>query len=62
MVTLDIVVHYNIGVWDGTVSDMLETDHITVLFHIVDHVKIRNLSETVEKLQSGIGFKALPQN
>jgi hypothetical protein len=62
MVTLDIVVHQNIRVSDGTVSDNLETDHIPVIFHIMGHAKIRNLSEPVEKVKSGIGFKALPQN
>jgi hypothetical protein len=59
---LDIVVYQNIRVSDVTVSDILESGHLPVVSHILDHGKIRNLSELVEKLQSGIGFKALPQN
>jgi hypothetical protein len=46
---LDIVVHQNIRVSDVNVSDILNTDHLPTVFHILDHVKIRNLSEPVEK-------------
>jgi hypothetical protein len=46
---LDIVVHQNIRVSDVTVSDILDSDHLPIVFHIRDHVKIRNLSEPVEK-------------
>jgi hypothetical protein len=46
---LDIVVHKNIRVSDVIVSDILNSDHIPIIFHILDHVKIRNLSEPIEK-------------
>jgi hypothetical protein len=45
---LDIVVHQNIRVSDVTVSDFLDSDHMPIIFHILDHVKIRNLSEPIE--------------
>jgi hypothetical protein len=59
---LDIVVHQNIRVSDVGVSDICDSDHLPIVFHILDHVKIRNLSEPIEKSQIGIGFKALPLN
>jgi hypothetical protein len=46
---LDIVVHQNIRVADVTVSDIFFSDHLHIIFHILDHVKIRNLSEPIEK-------------
>jgi hypothetical protein len=41
---LDIVVHQNIGV-----SDVIVLDYLPIIFHILDHVKITNLSEPIEK-------------
>jgi hypothetical protein len=32
------------------VSDILDSDHLARIFHILDHVKTENLSEPVEKL------------
>jgi hypothetical protein len=46
---LDIVVHQNIRVADVIISDILDSHHLPIIFHILDHVKIRNLSETTEK-------------
>jgi hypothetical protein len=46
---LDIVVRQNIRVSDVIVSDILDSDYLPILFHILDHAKIRNLSEPVEK-------------
>jgi hypothetical protein len=42
---LDIVVHQNIRVSDVIVSDILDSDHLPIIFHILDHVKIRTLLE-----------------
>jgi hypothetical protein len=36
---LNIVVHQNIRVSNVIVSDILDSDHIPIAFHIVDHVK-----------------------
>jgi hypothetical protein len=46
---LDIVVHQNIRVLDGIVCYILDSDHLPVIFHILHNVKIRNLSEPIEK-------------
>jgi hypothetical protein len=60
---LYIVVHKNITMSDITVSDILDPDHLPIIFHIRDHVKIRNFSEPIGKIiQIGIGFKASPRN
>jgi hypothetical protein len=57
---LDIVVHQNITVSDVIVSDILDTDHLPIVFHILDHVKIRNLSEPVKKFTDWERFQSLP--
>jgi hypothetical protein len=46
---LDIVVHQNMRVSDVIVSDIFDSDHLPITFQILDHVKIRNLSELIEK-------------
>jgi hypothetical protein len=50
---LDIVVHKNIRVSDVIFSDILDSDYLPIVFHILDHVKIRNLSEPTEKFRLG---------
>jgi hypothetical protein len=54
---LDIVVHQNIIVSDVTVSDILDSDYLPIVFHILDHVKIRNLSVPIEKGTCPVGNK-----
>jgi hypothetical protein len=56
---LDIVGHQNIRVSDVIVSDILYSDHLPILFHILDHVKIRNLSEPIEKFTDCERFQSL---
>jgi hypothetical protein len=46
---LDIVVHQNVRLSEVIVSDVLDSDHLLILFHIFDHVTSRNLSEPIEK-------------
>jgi hypothetical protein len=46
---LDIVVHQNIRVSNVIVSDILDSDRLPIIFRILDHVKIKNLSEPIEK-------------
>jgi hypothetical protein len=59
-VVLDIVIHQNsIRVSDVIVSDILDADHLPVVFHILDHVKITNLSEPVEKFTDWDWFQSL---
>jgi hypothetical protein len=45
----DTVVHQNIRLSGVVVSDILDSDHLPVVFHILDHVKTKNLLEPVEK-------------
>jgi hypothetical protein len=56
---LDIVVHQNIRVSDVIVSDILVSDHLSTVFRMQDHVKIRNLSEPVEKFTDWDQFQSL---
>jgi hypothetical protein len=46
---LDIVVYQNISVLDVVVSNILDSNYLPIVFHILDHVKIRNLLEPTEK-------------
>jgi hypothetical protein len=41
------------------VSDILDSDHLPITFHILDHVKIRNLSEPIEKFTDWDRFQSL---
>jgi hypothetical protein len=45
----EIMDHQNIRLSDIIVSDILDSDHLLIVLHILDHVKTRNLSEPVEK-------------
>jgi hypothetical protein len=40
------------------VSDILDSDHLPVIFHILDHVKIRNLSDPIEKFTDWDQFQS----
>jgi hypothetical protein len=53
------VVHLNIRESDAIVSDILDTDHIRIVFHILDHVKIRTLSEPIEKFTEWYRLRSL---
>jgi exonuclease III len=46
---LDIVVGHNMRLSGVIISDILDSDHLPVVFHILDHIKIKSLSEPVEK-------------
>jgi hypothetical protein len=56
---LDIVVHQNISVSDVIVSIILDSDNLQIIFHILDHVKIKNHSEPIEKFTNWIWFRSL---
>jgi hypothetical protein len=57
---LGIVVPQNVRLLEVVVSDVLDSDHLPIIFHILDHVTIRNLSDPVEKVTACDRFKALP--
>jgi hypothetical protein len=40
---LDIVVHKNIRLSNVIVSDILLSDHQPIIFHILDHVRTKNV-------------------
>jgi endonuclease/exonuclease/phosphatase family metal-dependent hydrolase len=45
---LDIMVHKNIRLSNVVVSDILYSDHLKIVFHILDHVRTKNVSEPLE--------------
>jgi hypothetical protein len=56
---LDIVVRQNISLSAVIVSDTLDSHHVPVVSHILDHVKTKNLSESVEKFTDWERFQNL---
>jgi hypothetical protein len=56
---LDIVVHQNVRMSEVIVSDVLDSDHLPILFRILDHVTTRNLSEPIEKFTDWERFQSL---
>jgi hypothetical protein len=56
---LDIAVHQNIRVSDIIVSDISDSDHLPIVFHILDHIKIKNISEPIEKFTDWYRFQNL---
>jgi hypothetical protein len=38
----------------------LDSDHLPIIFHILNHVKIRNISEPIEKFTDWDRFQSLP--
>jgi hypothetical protein len=55
---LDIVVHKNIRLSDVIVSDILDLDHLPIMFHILDHVRTKHNSKPFEKFTNWGGLKA----
>jgi hypothetical protein len=39
----DIVVHKNVRLSDVIVSDILDSDHTPIVFHLLDHIRTRHL-------------------
>jgi hypothetical protein len=56
---LDIVVHQNVRLSEVIVSEVLDSDHLPIVFHILDHVTIINLSDPVEKFTDWERFQSL---
>jgi hypothetical protein len=55
---LDIVVHKNVRLSVVIASDILNSDHLPITFQLLDRVRIRNLSDPVDKFTDWDGFKA----
>jgi hypothetical protein len=45
---VDTVVYQKVRLSDVIISDALHSDHLPIIFHIVDHVRIRNRLEPVD--------------
>jgi hypothetical protein len=39
----DIAAHKNIRLSNVIVSDILDSDHLPIIFHILDHVRTKNV-------------------
>jgi hypothetical protein len=44
---------------DVIVSDILDSDHLPIVFHILDHDNVKNLSEPIEKFTDWDRFQSL---
>jgi hypothetical protein len=56
---LDTAVHMNGRLSEVIVSDILESDHLPIVFHLLDHVKTRNHWDPVDKLRDWEQFQSL---
>jgi hypothetical protein len=56
---LNIVVHKNVQLSDVIFSDILNSDHLPIIFHIMDHVTTRNPSDLVDKFTDWEWFQSL---
>jgi hypothetical protein len=59
---LDIVVYRNIRLSNIIVSDIPDSDHLPVIFHILDHVRTKNVSAPTEKFTDWERFQSLTSN
>jgi hypothetical protein len=59
---LDILVHKNIRFSDVIVSDILDSDHLPIIFHILDHVRTKQISKLLEKFTDWERFQSLASN
>jgi hypothetical protein len=59
---LDIVVHKNIRLSDVTVSDILDSDHLPIMFHVLDHVRTKQISKPLEIFSDWERFESLASN
>jgi hypothetical protein len=56
---LYIVVHKNVRLSEVIVPDILNPDHMPVLFYLLDHVTTRNISDPVDKFTDWELFHSL---
>jgi hypothetical protein len=59
---LDIVVHKNIRLSNVIVSDILDSDHLPLIFNILDHVKTKSVSAPLEKFTDWERLQSLASN
>jgi hypothetical protein len=56
---MDIVVHKNIRLSNVIVPDILGSDYLPIIFHILDHVRTKNVSAPLEKFTDWEGLQSL---
>jgi hypothetical protein len=56
---LDTVVHKNGRLSDVVVSDILDSDHLPIIFHLLGHIRNRNLSGPVDKFTYWERFQSM---
>jgi hypothetical protein len=59
---LHIVVHKNIRLSKEIVSDILDSDHLPIIFHILDHVRTNPVSAPLEIITDWERFQSLTSN
>jgi hypothetical protein len=59
---LDIVLHKNIRLSDVIVSDILDSDLLPIMFHILDHVRTKQNSKSFENFINCERFESLASN
>jgi hypothetical protein len=59
---LDIVVHKNIRLSCVIVSDILDSDHLPIMFHILDHARTKQISKPLDKFTDWGRFQSLASN
>jgi hypothetical protein len=59
MYVLDIVVHQNVQLSESIVTNILDPDHLPILFSILDSVRTREALDPVEKLTDWDLFKSV---
>jgi hypothetical protein len=56
---LDIVVHKNVRLSEVIVSDILGSEHLPVVFHLLNHIRTKNLLDLVDKFTDWERFQSL---
>jgi hypothetical protein len=59
---LDIVVHQNIWLLEVIVTDILDPDHLQIMFSILDPVRTREVLDPIEKLADWELFQSFALN
>jgi hypothetical protein len=55
---LNIVMHKNVRLSEVTVSDILDSNHLPIIFHLPNHVRTRNLLDPVDKFTDWEQFQS----
>jgi hypothetical protein len=59
---LDIVMHKNVRLSEIIVSDIMESDHLPIVLHLLNHVRTGTFRTRLTISQIGSGFKDWPVN